>query len=244
MEADPEIARPTRQVSPTTRPARLRMQEMRWRVLSIPARLSPPKSPTCARGGGGSTAAPSQVWASAQPPYRRAGGRCSLLAASGPRPPAAPRCAAPHLLHRELQVLLGHRPLRQADVAPREPRQRRAAQVHHDLQQLLQPGVRLQAPPHRRRQQGDELVRLHVAGDQHRGQLPVSGAAACAGAGAAAAEAGVRPVGGRRAPAVHLRLAPLGPPLATKGLEGLLLLLLPHGPSRPQRRRAWHRAGL
>jgi len=41
----PKMARPTRQVSPTMRPLRLRKQEMRCRVRSIPARLSPPNSP-------------------------------------------------------------------------------------------------------------------------------------------------------------------------------------------------------
>ena len=39
----PKIARPTRQVSPTMRPSRLRMAEIRCRVRSIPARLSSPK---------------------------------------------------------------------------------------------------------------------------------------------------------------------------------------------------------
>jgi hypothetical protein len=43
----PWIARPTRHVSPTMRPALLRRQLMRCRVASMPARLSPPNSPTC-----------------------------------------------------------------------------------------------------------------------------------------------------------------------------------------------------
>ena len=41
----PKTARPTRQVSPITSPRRLRMALIRWSVRSIPARLSPPKSP-------------------------------------------------------------------------------------------------------------------------------------------------------------------------------------------------------
>lgn len=44
----PRMARPTRQVRPMMRPARLRRQEMRCSVREMPARLSPPKSPTCA----------------------------------------------------------------------------------------------------------------------------------------------------------------------------------------------------
>lgn len=46
----PAMARPTRHVSPTMRPLRLRMQLTRCSVLSMPARLSPPNSPTW--GGG------------------------------------------------------------------------------------------------------------------------------------------------------------------------------------------------
>ena len=42
----PKTARPTRQVSPTMRPRRLRMAEMRCRVRSMPARLSSPNSLT------------------------------------------------------------------------------------------------------------------------------------------------------------------------------------------------------
>mmetsp|Transcript_5863 Transcript_5863/g.26378 ORF Transcript_5863/g.26378 Transcript_5863/m.26378 type:complete len:232 (-) Transcript_5863:432-1127(-) len=42
----PSMARPTRAVSPTTPPLRLRMTDMRCRVLLMPARLSPPTSPT------------------------------------------------------------------------------------------------------------------------------------------------------------------------------------------------------
>ncbi len=41
----PKTARPTRQVRPTMRPRRLRMQEMRCSVRSMPARLSSPNSP-------------------------------------------------------------------------------------------------------------------------------------------------------------------------------------------------------
>ena len=41
----PKTARPMRQVSPTTLPLRLRIALMRWRVRSIPARLSSPKVP-------------------------------------------------------------------------------------------------------------------------------------------------------------------------------------------------------
>mmetsp|Transcript_8349 Transcript_8349/g.22291 ORF Transcript_8349/g.22291 Transcript_8349/m.22291 type:complete len:259 (+) Transcript_8349:1625-2401(+) len=46
MRALPLMARPARQVSPMMRPARLRMQLIRCRVRSMPARLSPPKVPT------------------------------------------------------------------------------------------------------------------------------------------------------------------------------------------------------
>jgi hypothetical protein len=49
----PVIARPTRQVRPTTLPERLRIALMRCSVASMPARLSPPKSPTWAGGEGG-----------------------------------------------------------------------------------------------------------------------------------------------------------------------------------------------
>ena len=45
MAMVPKTARPTRQVSPTMRPARLRMAEMRCSVRSMPARLSSPNSP-------------------------------------------------------------------------------------------------------------------------------------------------------------------------------------------------------
>jgi hypothetical protein len=51
ISAEPAIARPTRHVSPTTLPARLRIAEMRCSVLSMPARLSPPNSPTCGEAG-------------------------------------------------------------------------------------------------------------------------------------------------------------------------------------------------
>ncbi len=43
----PVTARPTRQVSPTMPPSRLRRQLMRCSVRSMPARLSSPNSPTC-----------------------------------------------------------------------------------------------------------------------------------------------------------------------------------------------------
>ena len=46
MSTVPETALPTRQVSPTTSPVRLRMAEMRCKVRSIPARLSVPKWPS------------------------------------------------------------------------------------------------------------------------------------------------------------------------------------------------------
>ncbi len=42
MSIVPYTARPTRQVSPTMRPVRLRIALMRCSVCSIPARLSPP----------------------------------------------------------------------------------------------------------------------------------------------------------------------------------------------------------
>ena len=45
MSVVPYTARPTRQVSPTILPRRLRMAEMRCRVRSIPARLSVSKAP-------------------------------------------------------------------------------------------------------------------------------------------------------------------------------------------------------
>lgn len=45
----PLMARPTRQVRPMMRPVRLRMQLMRWSVRLMPARLSPPNSPTWTR---------------------------------------------------------------------------------------------------------------------------------------------------------------------------------------------------
>lgn len=45
--AHPVMARPTLQVSPTMTPSLFRMQLMRWRVRSMPALLSSPKSPTC-----------------------------------------------------------------------------------------------------------------------------------------------------------------------------------------------------
>ena len=48
MAALPGTARPARQVRPTMRPSRLRMHEMRCSVLSMPALLSSPKSPSCA----------------------------------------------------------------------------------------------------------------------------------------------------------------------------------------------------
>ena len=38
----PKTARPTRHVSPTILPLRLRIAEMRWSVRSMPARLSSP----------------------------------------------------------------------------------------------------------------------------------------------------------------------------------------------------------
>ena len=44
--AEPVTARPTRQVSPTIRPRRFRIAEMRCSVLGIPARLSSPNSET------------------------------------------------------------------------------------------------------------------------------------------------------------------------------------------------------
>ena len=46
IAALPRTARPTRHVSPTTFPARLRMQLILCSVLSMPALLSSPKSPT------------------------------------------------------------------------------------------------------------------------------------------------------------------------------------------------------
>ena len=49
MAALPSTARPARHVRPTMRPSRLRMQEMRCSVRSIPALLSSPKSPSCIR---------------------------------------------------------------------------------------------------------------------------------------------------------------------------------------------------
>ena len=45
MRIVPNTARPTRQVRPTMRPLRLRMQEMRCSVRSMPARLSLVNSP-------------------------------------------------------------------------------------------------------------------------------------------------------------------------------------------------------
>lgn len=48
MAALPGTARPARHVRPTIRPSRLRMHEMRCSVLSMPALLSSPKSPSCA----------------------------------------------------------------------------------------------------------------------------------------------------------------------------------------------------
>ena len=50
--APPGMVLPTRHVRPTTRPARLRMAEMRCSVRLMPARLSPPNSPNCASSGG------------------------------------------------------------------------------------------------------------------------------------------------------------------------------------------------
>lgn len=47
MLALPGTARPARQVSPMMRPSRLRMQEMRCSVRSMPARLSSPNAPSC-----------------------------------------------------------------------------------------------------------------------------------------------------------------------------------------------------
>ena len=47
----PLMARPTRHVRPMMRPVRLRMQLMRCSVRSMPARLSPPNSPTCTCSG-------------------------------------------------------------------------------------------------------------------------------------------------------------------------------------------------
>lgn len=47
ISAEPRIARPTRHVRPMMRPERLRMAEMRCSVRLMPARLSPPNSPTC-----------------------------------------------------------------------------------------------------------------------------------------------------------------------------------------------------
>ena len=47
MFALPAIALPTRHVNPTITPSLLRMQLIRCRHLSMPARLSPPKSLTC-----------------------------------------------------------------------------------------------------------------------------------------------------------------------------------------------------
>lgn len=47
MMALPGMALPARQVSPMMRPSRLRMQEMRCSVRSIPARLSSPNAPSC-----------------------------------------------------------------------------------------------------------------------------------------------------------------------------------------------------
>ena len=49
IAALPSTARPARHVRPTMRPSRLRMQEMRCSVRSIPALLSSPKSPSCIR---------------------------------------------------------------------------------------------------------------------------------------------------------------------------------------------------
>ncbi len=47
MSMVPNTARPMRQVNPTILPVRLRMALIRWRVRSMPARLSSPNSPMC-----------------------------------------------------------------------------------------------------------------------------------------------------------------------------------------------------
>lgn len=105
----PVTARPTRQVSPTTAPLRLRMAEMRCSVPSTPARLSPPKSPSaasaCARS---SLVICESVW--------EEGGRCERWEASS----------------RRLTVLAACQPVR-PDPAPRPP----GPQTHLCLAQEL-----------------------------------------------------------------------------------------------------------
>ncbi len=80
----PQTARPARQVRPMTRPSRLRRQEMRCSVRSMPARLSPPNAPSCGassaplhasqgRRAGNSSLAVHATAASCLPCSRRAG---------------------------------------------------------------------------------------------------------------------------------------------------------------------------
>ena len=75
MSMVPKTARPTRQVSPTTLPARFRMAEMRCRVRSMPARLSPPKSPMCSMTWAISASTISRSRSTSSPCVKRASGR-------------------------------------------------------------------------------------------------------------------------------------------------------------------------
>ena len=128
--APPAMARPTRHVSPTTLPARLRMQEMRCRVLSMPARLSPPNSPTCGRWGrGGGMARHDRAHAGVLLKHEPRGHQ-SLLGlqnAGGAGAAARSTAGSTHLVNRILQVLHADHIVRQPQVARGEAGQRRPA---------------------------------------------------------------------------------------------------------------------
>ena len=127
MAALPSITRPTRQVSPTTRPARLRMALMRWRVWSIPERLSASKAPTCHRKPEGAIGQHKDNIEEASRPCSHA------------RPVASYTCclsSLTHLLHGLFKVLCCHRQGAELDFPIGESGEGRSPQIHDNLHQL------------------------------------------------------------------------------------------------------------
>ena len=87
----PKTERPTRQVRPTTRSARFLIAEMRCSVRSIPARLSPPKSPMREITHERSSSVTSRSNSVTSPEVSRASGRRprSMTTSRSPSRPAA-----------------------------------------------------------------------------------------------------------------------------------------------------------
>lgn len=165
----------------------------------MPARLSPPNSPTCRPGAQAADACHNQ-----KKPCMAAHCMVRCRARRRHRPPKATakhlhapvysshRAKTSHLVNGIPQVVCAHGLLRQAHVAAGEARQRRPPQVHHHLQQLRQLRMLLQPLPHPRRQQADQfqhLLRLlRAAGGGRRSAAIAAGGGGGAAGGAAASQ--------------------------------------------------------